>query len=66
VTTSNQTTQNQAQNIDHTFNFSEETNSGNLPQLPVDDSYQLPPNSSLAPLPDEIQSTYYIPSMVIS
>ncbi|XP_027903780.1 uncharacterized protein LOC114163684 [Vigna unguiculata] len=64
VTTSNQTTQNQAQNIDHTFNFSEETNSGNLPQLPVDDSYQLPPNSSLAPLPDEIQSTYYIPSMV--
>ncbi|KOM41662.1 hypothetical protein LR48_Vigan04g186000 [Vigna angularis] len=60
-------TPNQVQNTDHTFNFSDEANSGNLPQLLVDDSYQipqLPQNSSLAPLPDEIQSTYCVPSMV--
>ncbi|WVZ21070.1 hypothetical protein V8G54_008392 [Vigna mungo] len=60
-------TPNQAQNTDYTFNFSDEANSGNLPQLLVDDSYQipqLPQNSSLAPLPEEIQSTYCVPPMV--
>ncbi|KAL9312634.1 hypothetical protein ACSQ67_018086 [Phaseolus vulgaris] len=60
-------TPNQAQSTDHTFNFSEDANSGNLPQLSVDDCYQLPQlpsNSALAPLPDEIQSNYYVPSMV--
>ncbi|KAK7353110.1 hypothetical protein VNO80_18549 [Phaseolus coccineus] len=60
-------TPNQAQSTDHAFNFSEDANSGNLPQLSVDDCYQLPQlpsNSALAPLPDEIQSSYYVPSMV--
>jgi len=63
-------TPNQAQSTDHTFNFSGDANSRNLPQLSVDNSYQLPqsaPNAAaLAPLPDEIQPNYYIPSMVTS
>ncbi|CAJ1974146.1 unnamed protein product [Sphenostylis stenocarpa] len=59
-------TPNQAQNFEQTFYSFEDANSGNLPQVPVDDPYQLPqlPPNSLAPLPDEIQSNYCIPSMV--
>ncbi|RDX60516.1 hypothetical protein CR513_61337, partial [Mucuna pruriens] len=59
----------QAQNTQHTFGFQEEAISSsriNPTQLVVDDHNQLPqlsPNSS-APLLDETQQSYYIPSMV--